>query len=487
MKHRIFVSLAIGLFLSMSSAGLFERLSASQTGASENVRAWYSSRYVQLNWDPTDPGQTAGYNIYRAMPEDWQWVKLNRSPHPLSSFVDFSPPESSVAYYRIVPVGGDNDKMGTGAEAEVRLSAEVRVRVEQQDSLSAILFDKNYILSDAEFTDSSAMTLDEIQAFLASRGSVLARYESNGMTAAQHIYDAAQTHGINPRGILVMLQVHHGLITSSQLDLAKINRAMNWNLSDPSAQNFADQVFYATQQLRDYYDNLSAHGLTINQPIEVNDGIITPANAATAALYGYIPWIGEGGGGQKGIGGVYLFWDLWDEQFIDLHATQTNLPRLRFPIQNLRPYNTRITSIIDHNRTTTGIMVAYTGERGNVNGCTDVRTGYQNSSGVGFYLTGDSQYSPPAANCPQAANRYLWYEQGSYQHPGYDYGVTGTIVAPAAGTLYLVNNDPANRFVNETRSAYCRFHTFKIVHDNGLETWFLHSERFVDEITHLTQ
>lgn len=43
------------------------------------------------------------------------------------------------------------------------------------------------------------------------------------------------------------------------------------------------------------------------------DGVIvTPKNAATAALYTYTPWVGEAGGGREGVGGASLRFAVWD-------------------------------------------------------------------------------------------------------------------------------------------------------------------------------
>jgi MYXO-CTERM domain-containing protein len=46
---------------------------------------------------------------------------------------------------------------------------------------------------------------------------------------------------------------------------------------------------------------------------DTEDGMtILPKNAATAALYTYTPWVGEAGGGKKGVGGVSLHAQVWD-------------------------------------------------------------------------------------------------------------------------------------------------------------------------------
>jgi len=182
----------------------------------------------------------------------------------------------------------------------------------------AISFDKNNIISDEQLTNFASMTLEEIQDFLHLHGSVLAGYSFDGRSAAQHIYDACQEHRVNPQVVLVALQKEQGLILSSTASQERLNLAMGW---DPSgiydSHNFGDQVYWGTWQFRRCYENLQSYVDTksvpwsVGEPHAVMDGTVTPGNRATAVLYIYTNWIG----GPEGIGGNYLFWDLWYNTF----------------------------------------------------------------------------------------------------------------------------------------------------------------------------
>jgi hypothetical protein len=86
----------------------------------------------------------------------------------------------------------------------------------QSTSASSQAFSADNVLSDDELTDSSALTADQIQAFLENNycntRSYLADYSSNGKSAAQLIYDAAVANHINPIELLVRIQMESSLI-----------------------------------------------------------------------------------------------------------------------------------------------------------------------------------------------------------------------------------------------------------------------------------
>lgn len=165
---------------------------------------------------------------------------------------------------------------------------------------------------------------------------------------------------------------------------------------------------------------------------------------------------------------------------------------LAFPIEGMNPYTARITSVLDHDRTKwgidgagklispgtrTGTIVSWMGERArkDVDGPAVPYSGDASILGFG----GDGPTYPKRSFLAHGGGNQLWYEKtassGGYEHSGYDYGSTAgkIIVAPAAGTLYVVGSDPLH---GET---WKKFHTFKIDHGNGVSTWFLHAERFV--------
>src|SRR5690606_7171324 len=75
--------------------------------------------------------------------------------------------------------------------------------IASEESFStAKTFDRHLVLSDEALTDGNALTVAEVQAFLANspheKRSGLADVVSNGKTAAQAYVEAGQRHGINP-------------------------------------------------------------------------------------------------------------------------------------------------------------------------------------------------------------------------------------------------------------------------------------------------
>lgn len=246
-----------------------------------------------------------------------RWVQsfiLAETERPKTTYVDYSAPRSELVFYRVNYVDGNGQEIPSASVLGISTSTAVaRARPE-----AASAYDTNNIISDPQLTNSGTISAEQIQSFLSSQGSVLVNYSSGGKTAAQRIYDDCQTHGISPYVVLVTLQKEKGLIRSSTAN--PNSYAMGWNTGDSSTSDFANQIYYGTRQFRLYYNNLGGYGWTVGQPHAVSDGTVTPANTATAGLYIYTPWIGQGGGGQVGVGGNYLFWDLWYNTF-DFGAT----------------------------------------------------------------------------------------------------------------------------------------------------------------------
>jgi hypothetical protein len=284
------------------------RASAKIVQSPLNLVASDSGKYVQLSWD-SDFGSVRGYNIYRSAKSPDSWEKLNEGAFPLTTFVDYSAPRDEVVFYRVNCMNENGEELPSTSIVEVRTSAASSLA--QPEAVSA--YDKNNIITDAQLINAGAMSAAQIQSFLASKGSVLASYSTGGKTAAQHIYDDCQTHGVSPYVVLVTLQKEKSLITSSTAN--PNSYAMGWNTVDASTSDFANQIYYGTRQFKLYYNNLGGYGWAVGQPHAVSDGTVTSADIATAGLYIYTPWIGQGGGGRVGVGGNYLFWDLWYNTF----------------------------------------------------------------------------------------------------------------------------------------------------------------------------
>ena len=276
-----------------------------------NLMAWDSGNYVQLNWDTDLVGAHRDYNVYRSVGNAADWNKLNENAISSTAFVDYSAPRPELVFYRVNAI--DENGVELPGSATVSVSTTANAGPKGPSPSAGASYDKNNIITDSQLTNPGAMSASQIQSFLSSQGSVLATYSSGGKTAAQRIYDDCQTHGISPYVVLVTLQKEKGLVKSSTAN--PNNFAMGWNTSDSSTSDFANQIYYGTRQFRRYYDNLGSYGWTVGANHSVSDGTVTAANTATAGLYIYTPWIGQGGGGQTGVGGNYLFWDLWYNTF----------------------------------------------------------------------------------------------------------------------------------------------------------------------------
>ncbi len=187
---------------------------------------------------------------------------------------------------------------------------------------SAVAFNPNYILSDAELTDSQAMDRNQIQAFL-ERGT-LADYrtedwEGRTRDAADIIWRAAQQNGINPRFLLVLLQKEQSLVEDPHPTTKQYDWATGYGVCDDCSmtdagvsrwQGFGKQVNSASLQfIEGYLADIEAYGVTAgtygpNITITIDDTEVTPYNAATAAMYAYTPHL-------HGNSNFVTIWDAW--------------------------------------------------------------------------------------------------------------------------------------------------------------------------------
>ena len=168
-----------------------------------------------------------------------------------------------------------------------------------------INFDKNFLITNSDFTDFNSMSLKEIDNFLRQHGSVLPEYKENGETAAQIIFNASQKYKINPKVIITTIQKEEGLITATKYNKYALDFAMGYR--KPST--FMNQVNGGTKLLRDAFDFMAEkYGWKVDTPHKTLDdpkyidNTVTPENKATAALYLYTPYIG----GYYKDNGVYI-------------------------------------------------------------------------------------------------------------------------------------------------------------------------------------
>lgn len=189
-------------------------------------------------------------------------------------------------------------------------------------SADAASFNPHTVLSDEEFFNVSTLDADGIQRFLQRKGSSLATYRAldvDGIEkrAADIIWRASKTHGINPQVLLVLLQKEQSLIENPRpsqysYDWATgFSRCDSCSANDPVLQGnkgFVIQVEKAAWRKKYYTLNPDKFQFKPGV-LKLVDGIpITPTNWATAALYNYTPHIR----------GNFSFWKLWNRYFAKL-------------------------------------------------------------------------------------------------------------------------------------------------------------------------
>jgi hypothetical protein len=204
-------------------------------------------------------------------------------------------------------------------------------------------FNPGNMMSDAVFTAKDTMTEAQIQAFFNSKvsrclggideeGNVIrclkdftessvnrpADAYCNGYTgamnesAARIIYRVAQSCGINPQVLIVMLQKEQSLVTHTWPSGKRFRAALGQGCPDggvacnPAYVGFFHQIYGAARQMQIYmegrYFTYYAPGKTWNiywqAPVKINgvwsypcgSGPVYVANKATAALYYYTPY-----------------------------------------------------------------------------------------------------------------------------------------------------------------------------------------------------
>ncbi len=228
---------------------------------------------------------------------------------------------------------------GTASAASVSSSTVVQSR---DVKTSLVGFNAGNMMSDAVFTASNSMTEGQIQAFFNSKvsrclggsdqyGPIVClkdyritsvdrpadRY-CNGYTGAPNetaatiIYRVAQSCGINPQVLIVMLQKEQSLVTHTWPSGNRYSAALGQGCPDagvacdPKYVGFFHQIYGAARQMQIYmegrYFTYYAPGRTWNiywqAPSLVNgvwsypcgSGPVYVANKATAALYYYTPY-----------------------------------------------------------------------------------------------------------------------------------------------------------------------------------------------------
>lgn len=177
-------------------------------------------------------------------------------------------------------------------------------------------FDPAFVMSDAFFVAHDAVSAAQIQRFFEATPygtrSWLADEHIGDLTAAEAFAEAGKTVGINPIVLLARTQVEMSLISKARPSQRKLDWAFGCGCPDGRAcyeqfRGLHKQLECAGETLRTLYDaSVSGEGQwRAGHPRRSLEGeTVRPANHATAALYGYTPWI------LRGRGGNWLVWNV---------------------------------------------------------------------------------------------------------------------------------------------------------------------------------
>ncbi len=190
-------------------------------------------------------------------------------------------------------------------------------------------FEAGNIISDTVFFDPGAMTADQVQAFLSAKGAncvageqpCLKNYVTTTVakaademcsgyvggraeSAAQIIVGAAQSCGINPRVLLVLLEKEQSLVTKTKPTTTNYNKATGFACPDTApcdAQYFGlfNQVYMAARQYVKYavhpeqyprYRPGRDNAILFHPNAACGSAGVYIQNQATAGLYTYTPY-----------------------------------------------------------------------------------------------------------------------------------------------------------------------------------------------------
>ena len=188
-------------------------------------------------------------------------------------------------------------------------------------------FNPHFILTDEEMADSLALSLLEVENFLAAKNSALASqyfldYQGRAKKASEIIWQASQESKINPKVLLTTLQKEQSLISDSDPSADQLAKAMGYRCPDgdvcnPKALGFGKQVDGAAWQFRQYLDNPFDWNFQAGGQYEIDGYFVSPANKASADLYNYTPHIA----GNRSFFNIWQ--DFWGRDYPDGSLVKT--------------------------------------------------------------------------------------------------------------------------------------------------------------------
>jgi len=174
------------------------------------------------------------------------------------------------------------------------------------------------LISDKEFTDTSALDAIGVQAFLEDQNSFLSEYKEDGVSAAQIIFDASRDAGLNPFVLLTTLEKESSLITRQKQPKEGLMAAsMSYGYTDggtytAGAKSFRRQVTKGAELLARLFKEAQSQTFPTKFKADYGKHKVQLDNAATLALFQYTPHTVDTGLKVVG-GGNYRFRKVLEE------------------------------------------------------------------------------------------------------------------------------------------------------------------------------
>lgn len=174
------------------------------------------------------------------------------------------------------------------------------------------------LVSDKEFTDTTALDVIGVQAFLEDQNSFLADYKENKTSAAQIIFEASQKAGLNPYVLLTTLEKESSLITRQKRPKEGLMAAsMGYGYTDggtytAGAKSFSGQVNKGAALLGKLFKESQSHTFPMKFKADYGKHKVQIDNAATLALFQYTPHTVDTGLKVVG-GGNYRFREVLED------------------------------------------------------------------------------------------------------------------------------------------------------------------------------
>ena len=186
-----------------------------------------------------------------------------------------------------------------------------------------VTFDPTSVMTDSSFVDTTPADVAALLQFLQKTPydapSFLATYASNGVTAPLAIVRASRKYRINPIVFLAHAERAQGLIGSRSYPFpaTRVEFVFACGCTAPgrcdlAVGGFDKQVDCLGRALRANFDQLTGPnqatdgGWAVGAPTKTIDGaLVTPQTNATAALYQYLPVVGDASSGNQAYFTIY--------------------------------------------------------------------------------------------------------------------------------------------------------------------------------------